>query len=123
MGSRRLTSYDLETGKEVWFVDDLPPQACATPLLHGSRVFVTATGMYGEPETLVDLPKFADLLTKHDSNQDLSLSEEEIPADLMVIDRRASQGAGATMNRSRPAESITSPSRPTAATSAGWDSG
>lgn len=94
IASNRLTSYDLATGNEVWFVESLPPQACATPLIYQSNVFVTATGMFGEPESFVELPDFDELLLKYDGNGDSQLSEKEIPDDLLIVDRHASNGAG-----------------------------
>ncbi len=94
LGSTRLTSYDLATGKELWFASKLPPQVCATPLIHQSVVYVTATGMFGEPETLVELPAFAEMIAQHDADKDGLLGLAEIPDELLIIDRRASDGAG-----------------------------
>ena len=94
MGSNRLTSYDFATGKEKWWVEGLPPQVCATPQVVGDRVYVTATGMFGEPETFLGLPSFDELCEKCDKNMDQLVGLDEIPDDLLVVDRRASGGAG-----------------------------
>jgi hypothetical protein len=93
-GWSRLNGYDLETGKELWWVNELPPQSCATPLIDGNAIFVTATGIFGEPETLVELPSYEEFLEAHDKDDDSQLTLDEIPKDLALIDRRASGGAG-----------------------------
>ncbi len=94
MGSNRLASYDFATGAEKWRVEGLPPQVCATPQIVENRVYVTATGMFGEPETYLGLPSFAELCEKCDKNKDDLVSLDEIPDDLLVVDRRATGGAG-----------------------------
>ena len=94
MGSNLLTSYALSSGQELWKVGGLPPQVCATPQVVGEHVYVTATGMFGEPESFIALPPYAEFLEAHDKDEDGLISMEEIPEDLAVIDRRASNGAG-----------------------------
>jgi outer membrane protein assembly factor BamB len=94
MGSSRLTSYDVKTGKELWWVNELPPQVCATPQVNDTHVYLTATGMFGEPDTFLGLPDFATFLQQHDQDGDGQIAISEIPADFVVVDRRASGGAG-----------------------------
>ena len=93
-GKARLSGYDLATGKELWWIDGLPPQSCATPLIDGDRVYVTATGEYGEPETYVVLPAYEEFLKQHDKNGDSLVAVDEIPRELPLIDRRATGGTG-----------------------------
>ena len=56
-----------------------------TPQISGSQVYVTATGMFGEPEAFVELPPFADFVKEHDQDKDGQLSFDEVPDDLVVI--------------------------------------
>lgn len=94
IGGGRLTGYDLATGEKVWWVDVQPQGVKATPLVEGDHVFVMATGAYGEPEAFVGIPSFEEFLKLHDKDLDGLVALEEIPKDLLVVDRRASYGAG-----------------------------
>jgi len=94
IGGGRLTGYDLPTGKELWWVAGLPPEICATPLVEEDRVFITGTGIFGEPETFMGIPLFEEFLKQHDKDADGLVAVDEIPKDLLVVDRRASDGAG-----------------------------
>jgi outer membrane protein assembly factor BamB len=93
-GWSRLDGYDLSTGKQLWWITDLPPNSCATPLIYGDHIYLSVTGIFGEPETFVKLPPFESFLPQHDKNQDGFLAAEEIPKEILMIDRRASDGAG-----------------------------
>ncbi len=92
-GTGQLTAYDLATGEPAWWVDTLPPQVPATPVIAGDRVYLTGTGMFGDEETLVALPGYGDMLKNYDRDGDDRLTYEEIK-DVVVVDRRASGGAG-----------------------------
>jgi outer membrane protein assembly factor BamB len=94
VGSSRLTAYELSSGKELWWADGLPPQACATPAVDDERVYASGTGMFGEPEAFLGIPEFEEFLKDHDKDGDGLVGMDEIPKDLMIVDRRATGGAG-----------------------------
>ena len=93
-GSSCLSAYNLADGQQAWWVGELPPQVVGTPIVVGDRVYLSATGMFGEPDGYVPLPPYADFLKDHDQDQDGVIDVDEIPQDLLVVDRRASGGAG-----------------------------
>lgn len=94
LGGSRLAAFGLADGKELWWVDGVPRQACGTPILVDDRVFLSATGVYGEPENFVAIPPFEEFIKHHDANKDGFIAVEEIPKELLIVDRRASGGAG-----------------------------
>ena len=93
-GWSELSGYSLSTGEELWRLSGMPPQACATPIFANDHIFITATGIFGEPETLLDLPPYEDFRNTHDADKDGLVGLIEIPEDLPLIERRATGGAG-----------------------------
>lgn len=93
-GGQRLVSYDLSTGKEIWWINEVPPQLVGTPVVVADRVFFSGTGMFGEPENFVKLPTFAELAQKCGITGDAPIPIASIPKDVLIVDRRASGGAG-----------------------------
>ena len=96
LGSRRLTAYALSDGAARWSVGGLPPFTISSPVVHGDRLFLAATDEFGEPENVVQPPRFEAFAKAHDKNGDGKIDRDEIPADLVVVDRRSSTGAGDT---------------------------
>lgn len=94
LSSTRLAGFDLASGKELWSVEGLPHQTCGTPVIAGDRIYLSATGAFGEPENFVGMPTYDDVLKELDGNGDGTLAVAEIPQDLLLVDRRASGGAG-----------------------------
>lgn len=94
LGGQRLVSYDLRSGREQWWVNKIPPQLIGVPLVNGGSVFFSATGMFGEPENIMPLPTFDELLGKSGGGEDGLILITRIPKDVVVVDRRASGGAG-----------------------------
>ena len=86
-GGDRLVSYNLADGAERWWVRGLPAVSYSSPTVGGERAFVVLTNPVGDPENLVKLPTFDELLKKYDKNKDGKLSREEIPADFDLVDR------------------------------------
>jgi outer membrane protein assembly factor BamB len=86
-GGERLVSYHLPDGAERWWVRGLPAVSYGSPTVGGGRAFVVLTNPVGDPENLVKVPPFDELLTKYDKNNDGKLSREEIPADFDLVDR------------------------------------
>jgi outer membrane protein assembly factor BamB len=90
----RFTAYNLKDGTERWWFSGLPNQVCATPLVNEGVVYLNGTGVFGESENIVPPPTFAEALTKYDQNKDGALSAEEIPKDLLYVDRKNSSASG-----------------------------
>jgi outer membrane protein assembly factor BamB len=93
-GAAKLAAYDLKTGKEVWWLNDIPPQLLGIPMVTKDRVFFAGTGMFGEPENFVQMPAFEELAKKSGVAPDGLVPLASIPKDLLIVDRRASGGAG-----------------------------
>jgi len=94
LNAGRLTAYDLKNGNERWWLSGLPNQVCATPVLHEQVLYLNGTGVYGESENIVPPPTFSEALAKYDQNKDGLIASEEIPKDLLYVDRKNSAGSG-----------------------------
>jgi outer membrane protein assembly factor BamB len=78
-GSYRVSGYDVETGKEVWWVRRLPWQIKPTPVLDGDTMyFITYSGESNPGEQEI-VPAFKEALANLDGNKDGKLSKDEIP--------------------------------------------
>ena len=99
LGSRQLTAYRLEDGSQRWSVGGLPPFTISSPVVHDGRLFLAATDEFGEPENVIQPPRFDVFAKNYDKNRDGKISRDEIPSDLVVVNRRASGGVGDTKLR------------------------
>ena len=77
-GSYRLSGYDAESGKEVWWVRRLPWQVKPTPVVAGDVVFFVTYSGESDPGEQENVPPFEETLTKLDANKDGKLSKDEI---------------------------------------------
>ena len=77
-GSYRLTAYEVETGKEAWFVRGLTWQLKPTPVLDGDRIYVLGWAGEADPGQQEQIPSFEESLAKLDKDKDGKLSQEEI---------------------------------------------
>ena len=89
----RLVAYDLANGEEQWSIADLPMQTIATPVIGDGRLYLCATGAFGEDVNATELPSFDDMVAKYDKNSD-GLSTDEIPEEMLLVNRHMSRGAG-----------------------------
>ncbi|HEY1377713.1 MAG TPA: PQQ-binding-like beta-propeller repeat protein, partial [Gemmataceae bacterium] len=87
--NKKLAAHSLADGKEVWWVS-LTSEACTSPVAANGRVYVATWVHAGEPENIVELPTFDELLKKYDRNGDGKLGKDEIPADLAFLRRTES---------------------------------
>ncbi|MBI4908923.1 MAG: PQQ-binding-like beta-propeller repeat protein [Acidobacteria bacterium] len=80
-GSYQLTSYDVKTGKPVWWYRGLTWQLKPTPVLSKSKEFIYVLGWAGGSDTgqQESIPEFAETLKLWDKNGDKLLAKEEIP--------------------------------------------
>jgi len=84
--NKKLAAHSLADGKEVWWVN-ITSEACSSPVAADGRVYVATWVHAGEPENVVALPTFDELVKKYDKNGDGKLNKDEIPADLAMIRR------------------------------------
>ncbi len=87
--NKKLAAHSLADGKEVWFVN-VTSEACSSPVAAGGEIYVATWVHAGEPENVVELPPFDELLKKYDTNGDGKLQRGEIPADLAFLRRTES---------------------------------
>lgn len=77
-GSYRMTSYDLKTGRELWYIRRLPWQIKPTPVIADGVVYFTTYAGESDPGQQENIPPFADALAKLDANKDGKISKSEI---------------------------------------------
>lgn len=90
----RFTAFSAADGKEVWWVNDIAPQACSTPLVQGDRLILATAGMLGESANITPPPSFDVAVKQFGAEGGESIPYKTIPKDLLYTDRRASGGQG-----------------------------
>lgn len=78
-GSYRLTSYDLATGNEIWYIRGLPWQIKPTPVISDDVVYFITFSGESDPGEQEIVPPFPEALAKFDTNKDGKLSKDEVP--------------------------------------------
>jgi outer membrane protein assembly factor BamB len=77
-GSLRLSAYDVETGKEIWFIRGLTWQIKPTPVFGLDALYILGWAGGADPGQQEDIPPFAEMLKKYDTNKDGKLSPDEL---------------------------------------------
>lgn len=77
-GSYRLVAYEVETGKEAWWVGGLTWQLKPTPVMDEENIYVLGWAGEADPGQQETVPEFAEVLAKWDSNGDKKLALTEI---------------------------------------------
>jgi outer membrane protein assembly factor BamB len=77
-GSYRLTAYEVETGKAVWWVNGLTWQLKPTPVLGKDAIYVQNWAGGSDTGQQEELPAFEDMLKRLDTDHDGKLSKTEI---------------------------------------------
>jgi outer membrane protein assembly factor BamB len=77
-GTSRLIAYDVETGKEVWWVRGLTWQIKPTPIVDGDTAYVLGWAGGADQGNQTTLPSFAEMLKVADVNHDGKLSKAEL---------------------------------------------
>jgi outer membrane protein assembly factor BamB len=90
----RFSAYDLASGKEVWWVDGIGNQVCATPVVDGDTIVMSSAGVLGERDNVIIPPTFDEFLAQHDANKNGKIGPDEIPESVLIADRKAAGGAG-----------------------------
>lgn len=81
-----ITAWRLTDGAPRWSVSSLSA-AASTPAVGSDRLFVAAYWPGGEAEDRVPLPAFDELLQRCDANRDGAISQDELPADVLIVRR------------------------------------
>jgi outer membrane protein assembly factor BamB len=90
----RFIAYDWKDGKEVWFVDGVANQVCATPIENDGVIYISAAGVFGEAAAITIPEPFNEMTAKYDKNKDGKIHYSEIPETLLFVKRGTSDGAG-----------------------------
>jgi len=79
VGMLRVVGYDLDTGRELWTVRGLARLVNPTPVVGPDNVlYLSAWTMGADPSDKIELPPFAEMLAKVDTNKNGTLEESEI---------------------------------------------
>ena len=77
-GSYRLSGYDVQSGKEIWWIRRLPWQIKPTPVVSGHEVFFVTYSGESDPGAQAKVPPFDEALATLDLNKDGKLSKDEL---------------------------------------------
>jgi outer membrane protein assembly factor BamB len=76
--SREIAAFSVRDGSKKWWVQ-VQSTGTGTPVAAPEALYVGTWLLVGEPDLRVALPYFAELLQKHDKDQDGSLTPDEFP--------------------------------------------
>jgi outer membrane protein assembly factor BamB len=76
-GTNRFIAYDVETGKEVWFVRGLTWQMKPTPVVDGDVAYVLGWAGGADQGNQEKVPAYVDVLAERDANKDGKLGVNE----------------------------------------------
>ncbi len=85
-GALRLTAYDPDDGKPLWWINGLARIVIPTALSDGPLVYMASWAPGGDSGKRISLPPWGTALAKWDSNHDGKLAKDEID-DHEVLDR------------------------------------
>ncbi len=77
-GSLRMSAYDVETGKEAWFIRGLTWQIKPTPVFGRDALYILGWAGGADPGQQEDIAPFAETLKKYDADKDGKLSPDEL---------------------------------------------
>jgi outer membrane protein assembly factor BamB len=80
-GTNRLIAYDVDTGRELWYVRGLTWQMKPTPVVHDSIAYVLGWAGGSDQGSQENVPSFAEMLKTADANNDGKLSKDELALD------------------------------------------
>ena len=81
-GAFQLISYELETGKKLWWVTGMAWQLKSVPLFQGDMIYVNGWEIGGDTDYPPTILNFEEVLKKQDANGDGRLSKAELPANV-----------------------------------------
>jgi outer membrane protein assembly factor BamB len=78
-GSFRMDAYSAKTGKSLWWVNGLPSEMKAGPVLGEGTVYVSGySSPMNEPGQQVALPDYDEVMATRDANKDARLTKDEV---------------------------------------------
>jgi len=77
-GRNRFIAYDVDSGKEVWWVRGLTWQLKPTPIVAGDVAYVLGWAGGSDQGNQANLPTFEEILRVSDTNHDGKLSRDEL---------------------------------------------
>ena len=77
-GTNRFIAYDVETGKEVWWVHGLTWQMKPTPIIDGDTAYVLGWAGGADQGNQAAIPSFQEMLKTADVNHDAKLAKAEL---------------------------------------------
>ena len=78
-GSFRMDAYSAKTGESLWWVNGLPSEMKAGPVLDGDTVYVSGySSPMNEPGQQVTLPGYDEVMAARDKNKDGRLTKDEV---------------------------------------------
>jgi outer membrane protein assembly factor BamB len=85
-GALRLTAYDPDEGKPLWWINGLARIVIPTPLTSGPTIYMASWSPGADSGKRIALPSWESAVAKWDSNHDGKLSKSEID-DAEILDR------------------------------------
>jgi outer membrane protein assembly factor BamB len=76
-GTNRFIAYDVDTGREVWFVRGLTWQMKPTPVVDGDIAYILGWAGGADQGSQEKIPAFVDVLKERDANHDGKLAVDE----------------------------------------------
>ena len=86
-GAYRIISYDLTTGRKLWWVNGMAWQLKCVPLFREDVIYINAWEIGGDPGQQKETLSFSAVLASHDSDGDGKLSKTEVPDERLARDR------------------------------------
>ncbi len=93
-GSGSFIAYSLFDGEQRWWVTGLATQICSSPVFVNGILYISSSGAQGDDTNTTSPPDWDEIIGEWDTNKDGILAIEEIPNDILVTDRKTSDGAG-----------------------------
>ena len=88
MGSKRLTSYEAASGKEIWWAGGFSNETVGMPVAGGGLLFANAAALGGRGDEDIDAERTWQMtLDQFDKNHDGKIEKEEITDDFAFIQR------------------------------------
>jgi outer membrane protein assembly factor BamB len=86
LGSKKLSAYDPDNGKELWSVPGFALETACSPAIEGDRLFACSAGIGGRSNPKFDFDGWKQLVA-FDSNKDGKVQFEEIPEGFHLMIR------------------------------------
>lgn len=86
-GAYQTISYDLETGKKLWYVRRMAWQTKSVPLFDGDVIYIHSWENGGDPGQRKHTDPWDEALAKLDADGDGKISRDEVPEERMKSDR------------------------------------